>query len=190
MGGRTRRDRVARREMLAFGVGIVAVVVAVAVAGKGAETVENELWRWLWTALAIVMGIGEIFTAGFFLLPFAIGAAASAILAWVGAGVLAQWLVFFGVSIVARLPAPLHRPSGRGRPSPGRRQPLGRLGRNRPGGDRPRRRHGPGQGGQRGMAGDFAPRGNHPGRCAYRRARRTGCPAGSRTDRALTERKT
>lgn len=101
MGGRTRRDRVARREMLAFGVGIVAVVVAVAVAGKGAETVENELWRWLWTALAIVMGIGEIFTADFFLLPFAIGAAASVILAWVGAGVLAQWLVFFGVSIVA-----------------------------------------------------------------------------------------
>jgi membrane protein implicated in regulation of membrane protease activity len=45
------------------------------------------------------MAIGEIFTAGFFLLPFAIGAAAAAILAWVGAGVLAQWLVFFGLSI-------------------------------------------------------------------------------------------
>lgn len=101
MSGRTARDRATRREMLAFAAGIAAVVVAVAVAGKGAETVENELWRWLWTGLAIVMGIGEIFTAGFFLLPFAIGAAASAILAWVGAGVLAQWLVFFGVSIVA-----------------------------------------------------------------------------------------
>lgn len=62
---------------------------------------ENELWRWLWTGLAIVMGIGEIFTAGFFLLPFAIGAAVSAVLAWVGVGVLAQWLVFFGVSIIA-----------------------------------------------------------------------------------------
>lgn len=101
MSGRTGRDRAARRELLAFGVGIAAVVVAVAVAGKGAETMENELWRWLWTGLAIVMGIGEIFTAGFFLLPFAIGAGASAILAWIGAGVLAQWLVFFGVSIVA-----------------------------------------------------------------------------------------
>lgn len=101
MSGRTARDRAARREMLAFGVGIAAVVVAVAVAGKGADTVENELWRWLWTGLAIVMGIGEIFTAGFFLLPFAIGAAASAVLAWVGAGILTQWLVFFGVSLVA-----------------------------------------------------------------------------------------
>lgn len=101
MSGRTERSRRARREMLAFGAGIVAIVVAVAVAGKGAGTMEQELWRWLWTGLAVVMGIGEIFTAGFFLLPFAIGAAAAGVLAWVGAGVLAQWLVFFGVSVVA-----------------------------------------------------------------------------------------
>lgn len=58
-----------------------------------------DIWRWLWTIFAIVMGIGEIFTAGFFLLPFAIGGAAAAILAWVGANILAQWLVFFGVTI-------------------------------------------------------------------------------------------
>ncbi len=62
---------------------------------------DNEIWRWLWTIFAIVMGIGEIFTAGFFLLPFAIGAAAAAILAWADVGVLAQWLVFFGVSLVS-----------------------------------------------------------------------------------------
>lgn len=101
ISGRTARDRATRREMMAFGAGIVAIVVAVAVAGKGADTVEQELWRWLWTGLAVVMGIGEIFTAGFFLLPFAIGAVAAAVLAWIGAGVLAQWLVFFGVSVVA-----------------------------------------------------------------------------------------
>jgi membrane protein implicated in regulation of membrane protease activity len=63
--------------------------------------VENEVWRWLWTILAVVMAIGEIFTAGFFLLPFAIGAAAAAILAWLSAPVVAQWLVFFGVSFVS-----------------------------------------------------------------------------------------
>ncbi|HEY6628816.1 MAG TPA: NfeD family protein [Acidimicrobiia bacterium] len=62
---------------------------------------DNEVWRWLWTIFAIVMGIGEIFTAGFFLLPFAIGAASAAILAWADVGVLAQWLVFFGVSLVS-----------------------------------------------------------------------------------------
>lgn len=62
---------------------------------------DNEVWRWLWTIFAIVMGIGEIFTAGFFLLPFAIGAAAAAILAWANVAILAQWLVFFGVSILS-----------------------------------------------------------------------------------------
>lgn len=62
---------------------------------------ENEVWRWLWTISAIAFGIGEIFTAGFFLLPFAIGASAAAILAWLSTPVLAQWLVFFGVSVFA-----------------------------------------------------------------------------------------
>ncbi|MPZ52212.1 MAG: NfeD family protein [Acidimicrobiia bacterium] len=62
---------------------------------------EDEIWRWLWTGFAVVMGIGEIFTAGFFLLPFAIGAAASAVLAWIGVNVLVQWLAFFGVSVLA-----------------------------------------------------------------------------------------
>ena len=74
---------------------------------------ENETWRWLWTGLAVVMGIGEIFTAGFFLLPFAIGAAAAAILAWLGVALLPQWLVFFGVSTVClHVPPPIHIPTG------------------------------------------------------------------------------
>lgn len=62
---------------------------------------DNEIWRWLWTGLAVVMGIGEMFTAGFFLLPFAIGAGAAAVLAWLGVAVLPQWLVFFGVTLFA-----------------------------------------------------------------------------------------
>lgn len=62
---------------------------------------EIETWRWLWTGLAVVMLVGEIFSAGFFLLPFGIGAVAAALLAWFGVAVLAQWLVFFAVSLVA-----------------------------------------------------------------------------------------
>ena len=62
-----------------------------------------EVWRWVWTILAVVMLIGEIFTAGFFLLPFGIGAAAAAILAWFEAGSAAQWITFFVVSIVSLL---------------------------------------------------------------------------------------
>lgn len=92
-----------RRELGAYTVGAVALVVAAGVAGGqgGGSDMDNEIWRWLWTAFAIFMGIGEIFTAGFFLLPFAIGAAAAAVLAWIGVSVLAQWLVFFGVSLAS-----------------------------------------------------------------------------------------
>lgn len=99
--GQATVSRKTRRDLIFYGVGMGAVIAAVAVAGQGGSDVDTEVWRWLWTIFAVVMGIGEIFTAGFFLLPFAIGAAAAAILAWAGAAVLAQWLVFFGVSVVS-----------------------------------------------------------------------------------------
>ena len=62
---------------------------------------DNELWRWVWTIFALVMGVAEMFTAGFFLLPFAVGAAAAAVLAWLDVSLIAQWLVFFGVTAFA-----------------------------------------------------------------------------------------
>lgn len=98
--GKARRDRDTRRDLIFYGVASGALLLAAfAVARQGGNAVENELWRWMWTIFAVVLGIGEIFTAGFFLLPFAIGAAAAAILAWLNVVVIAQWLVFFGVSI-------------------------------------------------------------------------------------------
>ena len=99
--GQTKKERDTRRDLIFYGVGAAAVIAAATVAGQGGNDVENEVWRWLWTILAIVLGIGEIFTLGFFLLPFAIGAGAAAILAWLNAAILAQWLVFFGVSTFA-----------------------------------------------------------------------------------------
>ena len=99
--GRTKRRKETRRELILYGSGAVALVAAVAVAAQGGSDVDNEMWRWLWTVFAIVVGIGEIFTAGFFLLPFAIGGAAAAILAWIGTPIIAQWLVFFGVSTIS-----------------------------------------------------------------------------------------
>ena len=62
---------------------------------------DNDLIRWLWLGMAVLLGIGEVVTAGFFLLPFVIGAGAAAILAWLNVSPLAQWLVFFGVSLLA-----------------------------------------------------------------------------------------
>jgi membrane protein implicated in regulation of membrane protease activity len=99
--GTTRRRRQTRRDSVLYGSGAAAMIAAVAVAAQGGSDVDNELWRWMWTIFAIVLAIGEMFTAGFFLLPFAIGGASAAILSWVGANVLAQWLVFFGVSTIS-----------------------------------------------------------------------------------------
>jgi membrane protein implicated in regulation of membrane protease activity len=99
--GKAKRQRQIRRELFAYIAGITLVVAAVAIAARGGGEVDEETWRWLWTGLAVVMAIGEIFTAGFFLLPFAIGAGAAAVLAWLGIAILPQWLVFFGVSMVA-----------------------------------------------------------------------------------------
>ena len=62
---------------------------------------ENEVWRWLWTCSAVVFSLAEVFTAGFFLLPFAIGAAAAAVLAWVDVHILWQWLAFFVATVVS-----------------------------------------------------------------------------------------
>lgn len=65
---------------------------------------DAEAWRWFWTGLAVVLSLGEIFTAGFFLLPFGIGAGASALLAWFGVdNVALQWLVFVVVTVASLL---------------------------------------------------------------------------------------
>ncbi|MBN1192201.1 MAG: NfeD family protein [Coriobacteriia bacterium] len=56
------------------------------------------VWVWVWAALAAALIVGEMFTAGFFLLPFGIGAAVAAVLTFFDAAVGWQWLAFLGVS--------------------------------------------------------------------------------------------
>jgi membrane protein implicated in regulation of membrane protease activity len=53
----------------------------------------------LWLIAAVVFGIGEIATTGFFLAPFAGGAALAALVSALGAGAAASWIVFIVVSI-------------------------------------------------------------------------------------------
>ena len=101
--GQAEFRRLSRRTALTYGAGILALMAGVITGSliQGGDEVNDESWRWVWTFLALGMGIGEIFTAGFFLLPFAIGAAAAAVLSWFGVALVAQWLVFFGVSAIS-----------------------------------------------------------------------------------------
>ena len=62
---------------------------------------DQELWRWIWLGAAAVFGVGEMMTAGFFLLPFAAGAAVSAILAFAGVAPAIQGITFIVVSVLA-----------------------------------------------------------------------------------------
>jgi len=50
--------------------------------------------------LSALLLVGEILTLGLFMLPFGIGAAAAAVGAWLGLGLVLQWAVFGGVSLV------------------------------------------------------------------------------------------
>src|SRR5918997_6333991 len=59
---------------------------------------------WLiWLIAAVIFAVGEIATLGFFLAPFAGGAAVAAVVSAVGAGELASWASFIVVSLVLLL---------------------------------------------------------------------------------------
>ena len=82
---------------------LIILVAVIIVTWRKESIMDSELWRWVWTGLALVMGLGEIVTAGFFLLPFAVGATLAAIAAWSGLHDAVQWVAFFGGTAVAML---------------------------------------------------------------------------------------
>jgi membrane protein implicated in regulation of membrane protease activity len=55
----------------------------------------------IWLIAACVLGVGEMHQGGFYLAPFAAGAALAAIVGLVGAGALVAAIVFLAVSAVA-----------------------------------------------------------------------------------------
>jgi membrane protein implicated in regulation of membrane protease activity len=55
----------------------------------------------LWVIAAVIFGVGEMATTGFFLLPFAVGALIAALVAAIGVGTAVSWAIFLVVSIVA-----------------------------------------------------------------------------------------
>jgi len=59
----------------------------------------SENWTWiLWTVLGVVLVIAEVFTPGFVLLWFGVGALAAALAAFLGAGLAVQFMLFIAVS--------------------------------------------------------------------------------------------
>src|SRR3712207_5466561 len=54
----------------------------------------------IWLIVAVVFGVGEIATLGFFLAPFAGGALVAALVAGVGAPTVISWVAFLVVSVV------------------------------------------------------------------------------------------
>jgi len=80
---------------------IVAVTLLVIFGPKENNVDDVEIWRWIWVVGAAALGVGEMLTAGFFLLPFAIGAVAAAILAFANVNVAIQIGVFVGASILS-----------------------------------------------------------------------------------------
>jgi membrane protein implicated in regulation of membrane protease activity len=79
---------------------------ALRVKAESRKEVENMLENWLswvWVVMAVLLAIAEIFTAGFFLIGFAIGAAAAAVAAFMGFAPLAQFAVFVVASALSLL---------------------------------------------------------------------------------------
>lgn len=62
-----------------------------------------DTWFWIWAGFAALLYVGEMFTAGFFMLPFALGATVAAGMQIAGIGLIWQWLAFLAVSVLAFL---------------------------------------------------------------------------------------
>lgn len=105
-------DEVMRRGRAAWGMRETAILIVIAAGvavaaiwgrGGGNSNMDNEVWRWIWIGAAAVFGVGEMFTAGFFMLPFAFGAVAALPLAWLDVHPAIQLGVFLVVSIASLL---------------------------------------------------------------------------------------
>jgi membrane protein implicated in regulation of membrane protease activity len=79
---------------------IVLLVIAVALLAPHDETANQSAWVATWLIAAGVLAIGEMLTAGFFLLPFAAGAAVAGILALLSISVPIQVVTFVIVSVL------------------------------------------------------------------------------------------
>ena len=79
--------------------GIIAAVGAIALLASNDPAMDTATWATVWIVAAGLLAAGELITAGFFLLPFAVGTGAAGVLALAEVGVTEQFIVFVVVSI-------------------------------------------------------------------------------------------
>jgi len=60
-----------------------------------------DVWFWIWSILALILFVAEIFTAGFFMLPFGLGAALAGLLAYLNVDPIWQTVGFIIASVIA-----------------------------------------------------------------------------------------
>jgi membrane protein implicated in regulation of membrane protease activity len=97
-----RTDSRAGSAGLWFGALAIALMIgAVAVFGPKDDSLDQTLWTGVWFVAAAVLAVGEMITAGFFLLPFAVGASSAALLALAGVGIPLQLISFAAVSLMS-----------------------------------------------------------------------------------------
>lgn len=59
-----------------------------------------DIWFWVWVISAAILLVAEIFTAGFFMLPFGIAAACAAVMNFLDVELVWQLVGFLAISIV------------------------------------------------------------------------------------------
>jgi membrane protein implicated in regulation of membrane protease activity len=80
---------------------IIAIISLVALVAPKDENMDQGVWVSLWLIAAAVLAVGEMLTAGFFLLPFAVGAATAGVLALASISVPIQIITFVVVSVAS-----------------------------------------------------------------------------------------
>lgn len=104
-GGSQKRRRIPRTNQTLFSLlAILAISAAVLIFAPKENDVDNTILQWTFLIGALLLFVGEIITAGFFLLPFAIGAAIAAVMAFLSvppAVTLISFLVISGIALVA-----------------------------------------------------------------------------------------
>jgi len=98
----TADGRLGRRTQTIWSVVAILVVTAgVLIFAPKENDVDNEILQWTFLIGAMLLFVGEILTAGFFLLPFGIGAAIAAVLAFLGVAPVVTLISFLVISLIA-----------------------------------------------------------------------------------------